>query len=59
MARALQSNFGQRVFWYNRQAELDLLQKNYLELIERTGGYPPRHKVEKYIFNKQRILQFC
>eukprot|EP01039_Chlorochromonas_danica_P009145 gene9145-10095_t len=48
----------QKVFWYRRQVELDLLYADYLLLIEKTGHQPPRIMVERNIaLMAERILK--
>lgn len=37
---------GPKVFWYKRQVEIDMLFRNYLELVKKTGFVPPRKLVE-------------
>lgn len=37
------------IWWYTRKAELDLVYKDYLVFVERTGRMPPRHIVESNI----------
>jgi len=40
---------GPKVFWYKRQAELDILFDDYLELVRKLGFLPPRKTVEDNI----------
>merc|ERR1711969_360103 len=41
MKEALKKKFGEHVFWYDREAELKLLFKDYRLLVQRTGYQPP------------------
>jgi len=45
---------GNRVFWYRRKPELDLLYRNYRLLVSRTGHEPPLHQVEANIIEIER-----
>ena len=49
MREALRKQRGQPVFWYKRKVELELLYTNYRLLVQRTGNYPPLHRVEANI----------
>lgn len=56
---ALKSSLrGPKVFWYSRQVELDLLYRNYLELVKKTGFIPPRKLVEDNIIEiARRVIE--
>ena len=56
---ALKSSLrGPKVFWYNRKVELDLLYRNYLELVKKTGFIPPRKLVEDNIIEiARRVIE--
>lgn len=46
-----------KVFWYDRPEQLDLLYKDYVELINRTGSVPPRSEVEENIKEIENRIQ--
>lgn len=49
---------GPKVFWYKRKIELDMLFRNYLELVKKTGFMPPRKLVEDNIIEiARRVLE--
>lgn len=54
--RALNEDFDDnvKVFWYSRQAELAVLFRDYEVFVRRTGGRPPKRKVEANIHEVRR-----